>query len=140
MATTFYSGTDGRVRYGVGNTVVAGLNKWSGRVTTAVIPTPHFEVTADADSNYFTPKSLKGWSEGEFEVSGFFNGDTTNSAAIFVQGGTVTVDFLISKTGPVGILDVVCTVTEVSYGVDAVNQATTFAAKLTAQGVVARAT
>lgn len=137
MATTFYSGTAGRVRY-ASNTVVAGLNKWTGRVTTAVIPTPHFEVTADSDGNFFTPKSLKGWSEGEFEVSGFFNDDTTNSGDIFVVGGTITADFLFDKTSSAGLVDVVCTVTEVSYGVDTVNQAATFSAKLTAQGVVAR--
>lgn len=137
MATTFYSGTAGRVTYG-SNTAIAGLNKWTGRVTTAVIPTPHFEVTADGDSNYFTPKSLKGWSEGEFEVSGFFNGDTTNSTDIFIQGATLTMDFLFDKTSTFGILDVVVTVTEVSYTVDAVNQAAGFTAKVVAQGVVPR--
>ena len=42
-------GTEGRVRLGVGNTVVAGIMEWRINKQLAPIPINHFELTADGD-------------------------------------------------------------------------------------------
>lgn len=115
MAYDPRAGTSGRVRYGVGNTVPAGLNRWSLDKKVAVVKTTHFSTTADANGVVWDT-FLKSIGNATGEFSGHFDTDVTNSEEAFPIGTTVTLDLLFDATGPLGYVDLSAIITGVSAG------------------------
>lgn len=138
MADTFTSGTVGRVRVGAGNTVVAGITKWTLTKPHNLVRIPHFESPTDGDG-LVHPNHLKGIGGPHTgTLEGYFNSDATNKtdgAAIGLSNGaTVTLDLLITRV-PFGFLDLVVTITSFSVEVAIENQPARFTAQFEVDGV-----
>lgn len=113
MAYAPRAGTSGKVRYGVGNTIPQGLNRWSLDKSVAVVKTTHFDTTADANGVVWNTY-LKSLGDCKGEFSGYFDTDTTNSEEAFPIGTTVTLDLLFDATGPLGYVDLSAIITGIS--------------------------
>jgi hypothetical protein len=137
MADTFTSGTAGRVRVGAGDTVVAGITKWSRRTAAAVIPIPHFETTANSDG-LLNPTHLLGLG-GPHTISceGYWNSDATNmtdgSTINFRVGVSAVIDLLITRA-PLGFISLAATVTNINVEVAVENQPARFTLEATING------
>lgn len=131
MAFDPSTGTEGRVRIGGGNTVVAGISEWRITKDIADIPIPHFESTADGDGNVW-PSYEKGLANAMVTLKGWYNTDGTDKT----EGGTpairlgvaVSLDLLFSRGGPFGYLDVAAFVKSFEAGVVVDNRIAEFTA------------
>lgn len=137
MADTFTSGTAGRVRVGAGDTIVAGITKWTLKKALSVVRIPHFESTADADG-IVHPSHLKGLGGPHTgSMEGYINTDETNvtdGAAIgLTVGASVTLDLLITR-GPKGFINLAVTITNMTFEVAVENQPARFTAEFEVNG------
>ena len=141
MAFDPCSGTEGRVRVGVGNTVVAGIQEWRINKQMTPIPVNHFELTADADSVVWSTFE-KGLASATVTIRGHYNVDATDKT----EGGTpglrvgvaVLLDLLFTRT-PFGYTDLVGWVSQFEAGTNIENQTGTFSATVHLSGTVATA-
>ncbi len=83
MAFDPTSGTEGRVRIGGSDHVVAGIMEWRINKTIAEIPVNHFELTADGDGIVWSVFE-KGLASATVAVRGHYNVDATDKT----EGGT----------------------------------------------------
>lgn len=118
MAFDPASGTEGRVRVGVGNTVVAGISEWRLTQTVNEIPVPHFEASADSDGIVW-PTYEKGTANATATIRGIYNVDATDKTEGgtpgLKRGATVVLDLLFTRT-PFGYLDVTGFITQFEAG------------------------
>lgn len=138
MAFDPASGTEGRVRVGVGNTVVAGIMEWRINKTLTPIPVNHFELTADSNGIVWSAFE-KGLASATGTMRGHYNmGDTTEVTVGIYIGATLTLDLLFTRT-PFGYTDLTCFVTGFEAGTNIENQTATFTATVQFSGTVAAA-
>lgn len=133
---TFASGTGGRIREGAGSTVIAGISEWKISKQLAEVPTPHFELAADANSVVWNA-FLYGLADATVDLNGIFD-VSGNSETTFYIGKTVVLDLLLTRT-PFGLLDLSGFVKSVSYGTNVNNQPASFTAQIRLSGTVAAA-
>lgn len=138
MAYAPRAGTSGRIRYGVGNTVPAGLTRWSLDKKVAVVKTTHFSTTADGN-NIIWDTFLPSIGNATGQMEGYFDTDATNSEEAFPIGTTVTLDLLFDSTGPLGYVDLSAIITGIGAGVQLEGVAT-FSATFQITGTPAVAT
>lgn len=130
MAFDPSNGTEGRLRVGGSDTVVAGISEWRITKRVAEIPIPHFEASADADGNVW-PTYEKGLADATVTFRGWYNVDATDKT----EGGTpairvgvaVSLDLLFTRT-PFGYLNVAAFVTQFEAGTSVENTMATFTA------------
>jgi len=138
MAVDYANGTEGRVRVGVGNTVVASLNEWSLEKSVAEIPINTFENTANSDGIVFT-NFEPGLGSGTATLSGYYNVDATDKT----EGGTpglrigvaVVLDLLFTRT-PFGYTDLAGFVRDVKAGTKVENSMASFSATVRFTGTI----
>lgn len=134
-------GTEGRVRVGAGNTVVAGIKTWRINKTCTPVPINHFELTANGDGVVFSVFE-RGLASATCTLNGFYNVDATDStegAAIGLRiGVTVSLDLLFTRT-PFGYTDLAGFLTSFDTGTTIENQAADFNCTVQLTGVVAAA-
>jgi hypothetical protein len=118
-SATYLQGSYGRIRTG-SNVVIAGITKWTERREVGEIEVTNFESIADANTVIEAEHLSDNISNTVFEIEGFIDYTTTTTMAQnrFAPGTAVTCDFLNSKVGPVGRLDVSCFVKSVSPTVE----------------------
>jgi hypothetical protein len=138
MAFDPANGTEGRIRVGAGNTVVAGISEWSLEKTAADIPINHFELAADGDgvvwSNY-----ERGLANGTVTLTGYYNVDATDKTEGVTPGlkvgASVVLDLLFTRT-PFGYLDLNGFITRFQTGTKVENSMATFTATVRLTGTV----
>lgn len=138
MAFDPCSGTEGRVRLGVGNTVIAGIQEWRINKQMTPIPVNHFELTADADSVVWSTFE-KGLASATVTIRGHYNVDSTDKTEGGVGikvGATLVVDLLFTRT-PFGYTDLAGWVSQFEAGTNIENQTGTFTATIQLSGTVA---
>lgn len=138
MAFDPCSGTEGRVRLGVGNTVIAGIQEWRINKQMTPIPVNHFELTADADSVVWSTFE-KGLASATVTIRGHYNvdsSDKTEGGAGIKVGATLVVDLLFTRT-PFGYTDLAGWVSQFEAGTNIENQTGTFTATIQLSGTVA---
>lgn len=130
MAFDPANGTEGRVRIGGSNTVVAGINEWRITKRVAEVPFPHFESSADSDGNVW-PGYEKGLADATVTFRGWYNVDATDktegSAVGIRVGVAVSLDLLFTRT-PFGYLDVAAFITQFETGTKVENEMASFTA------------
>ena len=138
MAFDPAAGTEGRVRVGVGNTVVAGIMEWRINKTLTPIPVNHFELTADGNGIVWSTFE-KGLASATGTIRGHYDmGDATEATVGITIGATLSLDLLFTRT-PFGYTDLVCFVTGFEAGTTIENQTATFTATVQFSGIVAAA-
>lgn len=118
MAFTTYPGSAGRVRYGVGDTVVASLKSWKIQKQVGNLNVTTFESGVDSNSVIHSTFISDNIAETTCEVEGFIDYDTTTTEAIFPIGTAITLDLLGAKTGPKGWLNIPAIVKSVNFSVE----------------------
>jgi len=141
MAFDPAAGTEGRVRVGAGNTVVAGIMEWRLNKQLTPIPVNHFELTADGNGIVWSAFE-KGLASATGTMRGHYNVDATDKTeggtpGIYI-GATLSLDLLFTRT-PFGYTDIVCFVTGLEAGITIENQTGTFTATFQCSGTVAAA-
>lgn len=131
----YYCGYNGRLRVAVAGVqlAVAGIKEWRRTGGTQMSPIMDFERPTNAAG-----LPIAGYCPGgvtvSYHVQGYFVSSpaagVNYTADMFDVGTTLTCDFLFSKTGPVGIKLVVCTVESVEMGQAVEGGAATFSATL----------
>lgn len=138
MAFDPASGTEGRVRVGAGDTVVAGINEWRIQKTVAEIPVMHFEASADGDGIVW-PTYEKGLAGATVTIRGLYDvGDDTETTVGLKVGATVSLDLLFTRT-PFGYLNVAGFLTQFEAGTVFENQMATFSATVRCTAAVGAA-
>jgi len=138
MAFDPCTGTEGRVRLGVGNTVIAGIQEWRINKQMTPIPVNHFELTADGDGVVWQAFE-KGLASATCTVRGHVNVDATDKTEGGVGirlGATLLLDLLWTRT-PFGYTDLVGFVTQWEGGTNIDNQTGTFNCTVQLSGTVA---
>ncbi len=138
MAFDPCNGTEGRVRVGAGDTVVAGIMEWRINKQLAPIPVNHFELTADADGIVWSTFE-KGLASATATLRGHYNVDATDKTEGGVGikiGATLALDLFFTRT-PFGYTNLVCFVTSFETGTSIENQTGTFTATVQMSGTVA---
>lgn len=136
MATPQYiSGTAGRVATGSGHVAIAGIKLWKLPKSVTMIPTPHFELTADANGTVWNDISLKGLAQATVDIDGWFD-IANNTEATLATGVVVLLDLLFDKNSSFGYIGLNGTVMEVGPGTNVENQAGVFSCKVQLTGVV----
>lgn len=141
MAFDPSNGTEGRIRVGVGDTVVAGVSEWRITKNIGEIPINHFELSADGDGNVWSNYE-KGLANATVSLRGFYNVDATDKT----EGGTpglrvgvtLILDLLFTRA-PFGYLNLSGFITQFETGTNVENQMGTFSATVRLNGVVASA-
>ncbi len=132
-------GTEGRVRVGAGNIVVAGIQEWRINKQLTPIPINHFELTADADSIVWQVFE-KGLASATATIRGHVNVDATDKteggAPGLKLGATLVLDLLWTRT-PFGYTDLAGFVTNWEGGTNIENQTGTFNCTVQLTGTVA---
>ena len=137
MATTFTSGLSGSVT--AGGTVVAGLNSWSLQKTINVIPTPTFNMSADANGVYWNQYPLFGLAEASCDLEGHFDVGDNSESRLYV-GQTVTLNLYFVSAVPFGYTGLVAKIKSISASTNASNNSpATFKASAQLTGTVAAA-
>ena len=137
MAFDPAAGTEGRLRIGGSDTVIAGIRAWRINKQITLVPIPHFELTADGDGIVWN-EFLKGLAGATGTLEGYYDTDATTKTEGGTPGITVgavlTADLLFTR-GPFGYLNVVIVITgfEAGTAVDATNPAN-FTATFTVNG------
>jgi hypothetical protein len=132
-------GTEGRVRIGGSDHVVAGITEWRIAKTCAVIPINHFELSADADGIVWSTFS-QGLASATVTIRGHYNVDATDKTeggtpAIKV-GAAVSIDLFFTRT-PFGYTNLAGFVSSLNAGTVIENQTATFDATIQLSGTVA---
>ena len=142
MAFDPASGTEGRVRIGATDHVVAGISEWRITKSTAEIPVMHFEATADGDGLVW-PTYEKGLAGATVTLRGIYNVDTTDKTEggtpALANGATVTLDLYFTRA-PFGYANVAGFVTQFEAGIGFENQLGTFTATIRCTAAVGDAT
>ena len=132
-------GTEGRVRLGAGDSVIAGISEWRINKQLVPIPIPHFELTADGDGivwNVFE----KGLASATVTMRGHYNVDATDKTEGGTPGikvgATLVLDLLFTRT-PFGYTNLAGFVTQFEAGTNIDNQTGTFNATVQLTGTVA---
>lgn len=129
-------GTEGRVRVGAGDTVVAGISEWRITKQLAPIPILHFELGADGDGIVWKVFE-KGLAEATATVRGHYDvGDTTEGTVGIKVGATLALDLFFTRT-PFGYTNLAGFVTQFEAGTNVENQTATFNATVQMTGTVA---
>lgn len=137
MATAYTSGLSGNVT--AGGTVVAGLNSWSLQKTINVIPTPTFNMTADANGVYWNQYPLFGLAEATVDLDGFFDVGDNSESRLYV-GQTVTLNLYFVSAVPFGYTGLTAKIKSISASTNASNNSpATFKASAQLTGTVAAA-
>jgi len=137
MAFDPAAGTEGRLRLGAGDTVIAGITAWRINKQITLVPYPHFELTADGDGVVWQ-EFLKGLAGATGTLQGWYDTDgtakTEGGTPGITVGATLTADLLFTR-GPFGYLNVSIIITGFEAGtkIDATNPAD-FTATFTVQG------
>lgn len=133
-------GTEGRVRVGA-NVVVSGITSWRITKRVAEIPYPHFESTADADSQVWTDFA-KGLGDATVELEGLHNVDATDKTeagtpGLYV-GATLALDLAFDRT-LFGYSNLAGFITVWDGGMNINNQPGTFKCTVRLTGTVGKA-
>ncbi len=132
-------GTEGRVRLGAGDTVIAGIMEWRINKQLAPIPINHFELTADGDGIVWQVFE-KGLASATATLRGHYNVDATDKTEGGTPGiklgATLTLDLLFTR-GPFGYVNLSGFVTQFEAGTNIENQTGTFSATVQMTGTVA---
>jgi hypothetical protein len=138
MSNRFITGTDGRVRVGAGNLVVAGISKWGLDKKTVVMPIPHFESPVEAGTLKVYPNTLFGLSGATGSLEGYFDTDPTNytdGGAPGIQDGVqLSLDLMFSKTYTWGIYNVPSACSDFNLG-QVIDGKATFTLAFTVNGI-----
>lgn len=132
-------GTEGRVRTGAGDTVIAGVQEWRINKQLTPVPVNHFELTADGDGIVWQVfekglASATATLRGHYDV-GTTPGPTESGGGIKV-GATLALDLLFTRT-PFGYVNLAGFVTQFEAGTNVENQTGTFSATVQLTGTVA---
>lgn len=132
-------GTEGRIRVGGADVVVAGIMEWRINKTVAPIPINHFELSADADSIVWSAFE-KGLASATVTLRGHVNVDsldkTEGGTPGLKVGATVSLDLLFTRT-PFGYLNLAGFISQWEGGTNIENQTGTFSATVQLTGTVA---
>lgn len=132
-------GTEGRIRVGGADVVVAGIMEWRINKTVAPIPINHFELSADADSIVWSAFE-KGLASATVTLRGHYNVDssdkTEGGTPGLKVGATVSLDLLFTRT-PFGYLNLAGFISQWEGGTNIENQTGTFSATVQLTGTVA---
>ncbi len=137
MAFDPAAGSEGRLRLGGSDTVIAGIRAWRLNKQITLVPVPHFELTADGDGVVWQ-EFLKGLAGATGTLEGAYDTDATlkteGGTPGITVGATLSADLLFTR-GPFGYLNVSIIITGFDAGtaVDATTPAN-FTATFTVQG------
>lgn len=137
MAFDPCNGTEGRVRLGVGDTVIAGIMEWRINKQLTPIPVNHFELAADADGIVWSAFE-RGLASATATLRGHYNVDATDKTEGGVGikiGAILSIDLLFTRT-PFGYTNLVCFVSGFEAGTNIENQTGTFTATVQFSGPV----
>jgi hypothetical protein len=134
-------GTEGRVRTGVGNHVVAGVMEWRLNKQLTPIPINHFELTADGDGVVWSAFE-RGLASATATLRGHYNvdgSDRTEGGAPGIRLGVgVEIDLFFTRA-PFGYTNLAGFVSQFEAGTNVENQTGTFTATIQLTGIVGAA-
>jgi hypothetical protein len=134
-------GTEGRLRVGGSDTVVAGIMEWRIAKQLTPIPINHFELSADSDGNVWQVFE-RGLASATATIRGHYNVDATDKTEAGTPGlrigVTLALDLLFTRT-PFGYVNLAGFITQFNTGTNIENQTGTFDATVQLTGVIASA-
>ncbi len=136
MPPTYAQGTDGRVREGALNTIVAFIEEWKVTKSLTAYGPDTFENAADTNGVVWKRKGMKSMAEATATMTGWFDIDTNSETVLFL-GKSVVLDLLLFKASPFGLGNLAGTISKIEYGNKATaTQPATFSAEVALDGLV----
>lgn len=102
MANTYLAGSNGRVRYGAGNTIMAGPYSWKVEKKTGEVDNTNFESTADSNSVIHADFITDNIADSMLTIESVIDHGSVKTETIFPIGTTVLLDLLYDKTSGEG--------------------------------------
>lgn len=113
---------------------VNGLRSWKRSASVQSEGMTQFEGTATA-SGLITTEQLQGGTVAyTVQLSGYFDGDTTDTGVKFAEGAFVKWDFILNKTSAQGYYAVYGKITALEYGSEISGKANEFTATVAVHG------
>lgn len=132
-------GTEGRVRIGGSDHVLAGAMEWRINKQCAEIPINHFECTADGDGVVWSSYE-KGLASATISLRGHYNVDATDKTEggtpALKVGATVSLDLFFTRT-PFGYTNITGFVSQFEAGTNIENQTGTYSVTVRCTSTVA---
>ena len=136
MPAAYAQGTDGRVREGATDVILAFIEEWKVTKSLTAYGPDTFENPADTNGVVWKRKSMKSMAEGSATVTGWYDVGT-NSETILFLGKAVILDLLLTKTTPFGLANLAGVISKVEFGNKATaTQPATFSAEVSLDGIV----
>jgi hypothetical protein len=135
VAFTPAAGSSGRIRNGVGNTIIGGLTAWDATKALEVLKVTNFESPQDSNLVIWEEKISSNIADGKITVSGWIDLGTPTGESFFNIGTSALFDFLFTKTGTLGYHNVLCIVSNYKPGVK-LREAQSFTAELEVNGIM----